>query len=145
LKFKRLLKDFDVEQKNLLKRSRQKRRNVNADGEPRTRVPSGIDKPSVVSDELYKFLELYGIEPGTEIARTKVVSYISNYVKKNNLKNPEVKKEIVPDEVLQALLTPPVTRLDKNDPESRLIYTYTGIQPCISHHFPKSNKTKATE
>ena len=58
------------------------------------RKPSGFAKPTVISDELCFFL---GKPNGTEMARTEVTKYITQYIKENNLQSVENKKKIIPD------------------------------------------------
>ena len=48
------------------------------------RKPSGFAKPSLISDALCEFL---GKPKGTEMARTSVTSFITEYIKNNNLQN----------------------------------------------------------
>merc|ERR1711904_609601 len=65
------------------------------------RTPSGFAKPSIITDELCKFLN----KPlGTKMARTDVTREVNNYIKKHNLQNPENKKKISPEKTLRALL-----------------------------------------
>ena len=65
------------------------------------RTPSGFAKPSVITDELCKFLN----KPlGSKMARTDVTREVNNYIKKHNLQNPDNKKKISPDKTLRTLL-----------------------------------------
>ena len=88
------------------------------------RAPSGFAKPSVISAELCEFL---GKPSGTEIARTDVTKFLTQYIKKNELQQPENKRVIVPDEKLKKLLK--VTPTD--------IVTYFNLQKFMKAHFPK--------
>ena len=87
-----------------------------------TKPPSGFAKPSLITDELCKFLNK---ETGTEMARTQVTKELNNYIKENNLQNPDKKTFINPDEKLKKLL--------KTDQS----FTYFQLQKHISHLFPK--------
>ena len=87
-----------------------------------TKPPSGFAKPSLITDELCKFLNK---ETGTEMARTQVTKELNNYIKENNIKNPDKKTFINPDEKLKKLL--------KTDQS----FTYFQLQKHISHLFPK--------
>lgn len=87
-----------------------------------TKPPSGFAKPSLITDELCKFLNK---ETGTEMARTQVTKELNNYIKQNNLQNPDKKTFINPDEKLKKLL--------KTDQS----FTYFELQKHMSHLFPK--------
>lgn len=86
------------------------------------KIPSGFAKPSVVTDELCKFLNK---EVGTEIARTQVTKEINDYIKEHNLQNPDKKTFIDPDEKLKKLL-----KVDNS-------FTYFELQKHMSQLFPK--------
>ena len=95
------------------------------------RKPSGFAKPSLISDELCEFL---GKPKGTEMARTHVTSFITDYIKNNNLQNPKNKKEIILDDKLSKLIT-----VGDNDDT----LTYFNIQKYMKHHY-KSSSSSAT-
>jgi len=63
--------------------------------------PHGFAIPSKVSNELCAFM---GKEPGTLIARTEVTKKLTEYINTHQLKNPENKRQILPDAVLTSLL-----------------------------------------
>ena len=94
------------------------------------RKPSGFAKPSLISDALCEFL---GKPKGTEMARTSVTSFITEYIKNNNLQNPENKKEIILDDKLSKLITV--------DGDATL--TYFNIQKYMKHHYKSSGSTAA--
>ena len=78
------------------KLSNKKRRKGN-------RAPSGFVKPSLISDELAKFLD----KPcGTEMARTDVTREINKYIRANNLQDKSNGRKINPDKQLTQLLMP---------------------------------------
>ena len=80
------------------KQSIKKRRKGN-------RAPSGFVKPSLISDELAKFLD----KPcGTEMARTDVTREINKYIRANNLQDKNNGRKINPDKQL----THPISRED---------------------------------
>ena len=91
------------------------------------RAPSGITKPTNVSDAICEFM---GKPKGSLIARTEVTKFITNYIKEKNLKDANVKRHINPDASLRKLL---------NVPQSEQL-TYFNLQKYMSAHFP-SNKT----
>jgi upstream activation factor subunit UAF30 len=92
------------------------------------RKPSGFAKPSVLSDALCEFLE---IPLKSELARTDVTKKILQYVKDNNLQNPEEKRYIILDDKLNKLLNP--------KPDEKV--TYFNIQRLLKIHYPPSKKT----
>ena len=71
------------------------------------REPTGFAKPTVISEELCVFL---GKPNGSEMARTEVTKYMSNYIKEHDLQHHKDKRKIVPDRKLTKLL-----KLQKND------------------------------
>tara|TARA_Y100000748_G_C15474762_1_gene480306 strand:+ start:552 stop:1226 length:675 start_codon:yes stop_codon:yes gene_type:complete len=93
-----------------------------------TRAPSGFVKPSLISDELAKFL---GRDKGTEMARTDVTREINKYIRANSLQDKENGRKINADPPLKALL--------KIDDEVAL--TYFNLQRYMGPHFPKQAKT----
>lgn len=130
---KKMQRDHEHAIKEASKRSRKKRvRDENS-----TRKPSGFASPVVVSDELYSFLESFGIKKGDPIARTDVTRYVTTYIKDKDLQNPENRREIVPDTVLDRLFGPAMEHKDPNDATSPLVYTYLKLQRYLSQHFPK--------
>lgn len=88
------------------------------------RAPSGITKPTQVSDEICTFM---GVNKGTLVARTEVTKFITNYIKTHNLKDTSVPRKINPDNKLQSLL---------NVPGSETL-TYFNLQKYLTKHFPK--------
>jgi len=89
--------------------------------------PSGFAKPTLVTNDLCKFMNR---EEGSEIARTDVTKALISYIENNNLKNSENKKIIIPDEKLKNLLGIE----DKKD----ITLTYFNIQKYMNKHFVKS-------
>ena len=65
------------------------------------KAPSGFAVASLISNDLADFLNL---PHGSEIARTEVTAKVIQYVKDNNLQNPEKKVQIIPDEKLTKIL-----------------------------------------
>ena len=93
------------------------------------REPSGFAKPSLISDELCKFLNL---PKGSQMARTAVTQEVNKYIKAHNLQNPENKKKIKPDKTLCGLLN---IQADSDD------LTYFSMQKYLKDHFPKDDTT----
>tara|TARA_B100000963_G_scaffold348477_1_gene356107 strand:- start:924 stop:1367 length:444 start_codon:yes stop_codon:yes gene_type:complete len=88
------------------------------------RKPSGFAKPGSISDELCQFLN---VPIGTELARTAVTKMLTEYIKTNNLQNPDNKKEIIRDAALKKIIT--------IEPGSKL--TYFNLQKYMKHHYTK--------
>lgn len=134
---KAVQKDVLHLQKAAAKRSRRSAvaGDGSADGQAATRRPSGFAKPSLLSDDLCKFL---GMENGSLIARTDVTRAITKYVKENNLFDAADKRTIVPDAKLSALLnTKPA--VDGTTPK----ITYFNLQSHIKQHFIKDTPPAA--
>jgi chromatin remodeling complex protein RSC6 len=88
------------------------------------KAPSGIVKPTNISDEMCSFM---GKPPGTQLARTEVTKYITGYIKQHNLQDSVSKRNINPDAKLKSLLAIP-------DGE---VLTYFNLQKYMKVHFPK--------
>jgi len=120
--------------KDASKRSKKKKV-IRDDSNPRK--PSGFASPVVVSDQLYSFLEQFGVKNTDPVARTDVTRYITSYIKDKDLQNPEHRREIIPDDALRTLFGPAMEPKDPNDSNSPLVYTYLKLQKYLSSHFPK--------
>ena len=103
---------------------RKMKRDMIPEHERKPRQPSGFAKPTYLSNDLCTFLEL---PSGSEIPRTEVTRRLLNYVKENNLQNPESKREILMDDKLKSLLKP-------QDDE---VVTYFNIQRLLKIHYVK--------
>lgn len=97
-----------------------------------SRKPSGFIKPTLISDELAKFL---GKNLGTEMARTEVSKEINNYIRINNLQDKENGRKIHPDAKLSSLLN-----IKPGDEP----LTYFNLQRFMKHHFVKTEVVVAT-
>ena len=133
---RKLLKDFDLEVKNLSKKKKRVQ-------DP-NKKPSGLQKPVRISNELLAFLKKYsGVNSNDPIPRCDVVKYISSYIREHNLKNPELKREIQlnrdPNNELPKLFKP-ATYVDKNLEEKGAFYCDISIQRDIAHHFLKDDE-----
>ena len=117
---KKWTRELKASQKQSIKR---KRKSGN-------RAPSGFVKPTLISDELAKFLEK---PTGSEMARTEVTRDINKYIRTNNLQDKENGRKINPDKKLAALL-----KLKTTDE-----LTYFNLQRYMSPHFAKANKDVA--
>lgn len=86
------------------------------------REPSGFAKPTEISKDLCDFL---GKTYGTEMARTEVTKYLTQYIKQHNLQEPADKRKIKPDPKLSKLLG-----CSKTDE-----VTYFNLQKWMKPHF----------
>jgi len=105
---------------------------VNAKRKRKTgnRSPSGFVKPTLISDELAKFLQK---PTGTEMARTEVTREINTYIRAHNLQDKANGRKINPDKQLAALL-----KIQSGDE-----LTYFNLQRYMSPHFAKASQTKS--
>ena len=121
--YKLLEKLVSRELKNAVKNSRKKKSLKN-------RQPSGFVKPTLISDELAKFL---GKTIGTEMARTDVSKEINQYIRLNSLQDKSNGRKIIPDNKLATLLK--ITGDDE--------LTYFNLQQYMKHHFIKLDNAVA--
>ncbi len=118
--YKVLEKSVSRELKNASKSKRSKKApNPN-------RQPSGFVKPSVISDELIKFL---GKESGTMMSRVEVSKEINAYITANQLKDKVSGRQINPDAKLAKLL-----KVGKDE-----VLTYFNLQKYLKIHFIKAD------
>jgi chromatin remodeling complex protein RSC6 len=94
------------------------------------RSPSGFVKPTLISDELAKFLQK---PSGTEMARTEVTREINGYIRSHNLQDKQNGRKINPDTELATLL-----KIGSNEE-----LTYFNLQRYMSPHFAKANAKPA--
>ena len=117
---KQLQKNYKKEVKELKRKCKKPRKG----GDPtKKRAPSGFAKPTGLTPELCKFLN---VPADTKLARTQVTKEITAYIKEHSLQNQENKKIILPDKKLQALL--------KSGKEE---VTYFNLQKFMKVHFIK--------
>ena len=90
------------------------------------RKPAGFAKPTRMSAALCDFL---GVAHDTEIPRTEVTKMLTQYIKQNELQNPDNKREIKMDDKLSTLLNPP------ND----VTITFFTLQTYMKPHFVKTD------
>ena len=89
------------------------------------RSPSGFVKPTLISDELAKFLQK---PSGTEMARTEVTREINGYIRAHDLQDKKNGRKINPDVSLATLL-----KIVDGDE-----LTYFNLQRYMSPHFAKA-------
>ena len=112
-------------EKQVHRKMKQLEKEVKKNKNKGNRQPSGFAKPTRISSELCKFMEL---PEGSEMARTEVTKYIIQYVKNNHLQNPTDAKLIKPNIQLKSLL-------EIKDKDGDL--TYFNIQRFMNKHFVK--------
>ena len=117
--FRALQKRAERELKASQKASQKRKRKTG------NRQPSGFVKPTLISDQLAKFL---GKAKGSELARTEVTREINAYIRANKLQDPTNGRKINPDSKLKTLLN--LTASDE--------LTYFNLQKYMSPHFAKA-------
>ena len=110
-------------EKNVKKQMKQYEREIKKQSKNKKKKPSGFAVPTTVSEKLSDFM---GLTEGQQIARTEVTKYNINYIKTNNLQNPNNNQSILPDTKLKSLFD--------NDTEE---ITYFNIQKHMNKHFIK--------
>ena len=92
-------------------------------------VRSGLRQDVEISDKLAEFC---GWELGSKHSRTDVTKVICSYINLHELKNPNAKNIVLPDEKLMNILDNP----DK-EPLGDDGISFPKIQQYIKHHYPK--------
>ena len=121
-------------QKNVhryIKDANKRRRTRVTDPNKPKRAPSGFAKPALISSELCSFL---GKPQGTEMARTEVTKYLTDYIRDRKLQDKENRRKIVPNKELKKLL----------NVKSGEELTYFNLQKYMKPHFPKPASASAT-
>jgi upstream activation factor subunit UAF30 len=109
-------------QRSVEKEMRHSNRRSKKQSNKPKREPSGFAKPTEISHQLCDFLS----KPyGTEMARTEVTKYLTQYIKQHNLQEPADKRRIKPDGKLSKLLG------CENGDE----VTYFNLQKWMKPHF----------
>ena len=116
--------------RHMKENSKKNKKRKNLDPNRPKRAPSGFAKPALISVELCSFL---GKPEGTEMARTEVTKYLTQYIKENKLQDEANRRKILPDKQLQQLLN-----VGKGDE-----VTYFNLQKYMKVHFPKSAVSSA--
>jgi chromatin remodeling complex protein RSC6 len=119
-----LEKDFNAVVRALSKKKNKHRNNEN-------RALSGFAMPSLLSKEMYTFLD---IQEGTLIPRKQVTRMLNEYIKENNLRNEGDRRIILPDDNLKRIFN-----CTENDN-----VTYFNLQSYVKHHFIKEIKVVPT-
>lgn len=96
---------------------------------------SGFMKAVPISKDMAKFCNW---DASQQRSRVEVTKYLCNYIKENNLQNPEKRTEINPDEKLASLLGLKVDPKTKKVAAGQPTLTYPGLQKRIQTHFNKT-------
>tara|TARA_B100000524_G_scaffold222093_1_gene117141 strand:+ start:313 stop:771 length:459 start_codon:yes stop_codon:yes gene_type:complete len=88
------------------------------------KVQRGFTKPTNISNDLATFMNLSNNQL---VSRSDVTKFINQYIKNNNLQDPNNKKNILPDSKLSSILD---YNLDNNE-----AITYFSIQKHLNKHF----------
>ena len=126
--FEVLLYQFTKLQKQMKKVLKQQKKEGIDESKPK--ILSGFAKPTQISEELAKFLN---IDKDELIARTQVTKLINNYVKENNLQNLENKREIIMNDALKKLVDIP----------DDVTLSFFNLQKYIKHHYPTSKTVQS--
>lgn len=92
---------------------------------------SGFAMPSLLSDELYEFLN---IEKGTKVPRKDVTKMMNDYIKSNELREEKDKRLIRPNAALHKIFKS--TDADE--------ISYFNLQKYMKHHFIKASDIAGT-
>jgi len=106
---------------NKVKKDLEKRKNK------KKNKTSAFSKPTAISEELCKFMNL---PKDTQKSRIEVTNFIIGYIKEKNLQNSDDKRIILPDKKLKNILS--VSKEDK--------VTYFNLQSHLKRHFIKDVK-----
>ena len=118
--------DYQVLEKSVSRELKNASKNTRSKKAPNpNRQPSGFIKPSVISEEIIKFL---GKEPGTMMSRVEVSKEINAYITANQLKDKVSGRQINPDAKLTNLL-----KIGKDE-----VLTYFNLQKYLKIHFIKA-------
>ena len=96
---------------------------------------SALQRPVAISNELCSFL---GFPENTEHSRQEVTSSINNYIKTNNLQDPNNRRFILLDTTPEAKNLKALLR----NPDQPV--TFFNIQRYLKPHYPPSEKDKKT-
>jgi chromatin remodeling complex protein RSC6 len=91
---------------------------------------SGFLKPVIISSDMAKFT---GWDPDELRSRVDVTKHICNYIRENNLQNPQDRRQIIADKKLSKLLD------YSNDDDDKPL-TYYRIQTYMKKHFTNPPK-----
>lgn len=85
---------------------------------------TGVNKPIIVSPQMYEFLGAYGVKDGELVSLASCVKFISTYIKEHSLFCENSNKDFATDDTLQKLF------LESDGSK----YTLTKLASYIKHH-----------
>lgn len=125
LHFSSVINQIKGLEKTVKKKMKQQRREMDKNEKKmkkkKAKSQSNVAIPIDVSEKLSRFM---GLKEGQQVARMEVTKYIMDYIKTNNLLNPNNNQYIVPDSKLNTLFS------DNNES-----LTYFNMQKHINKHF----------
>lgn len=95
----------------------------------------GILEESKITPELAAFLN---VDKDTSIRRPQVTKAIGNYVRENNLANPDNKRIFKTDDNLKKILGEPRFLIEKKNPALGEGFSYFNLQSYLKPHFVKN-------
>ena len=124
---KTLALNVKILQKEVLKERREYLKIISKNTKKKKKNVSGFAKPTLISNDLADVLNM---SRGSKLARTEVTKLLSEYIKKNNLQNPENKKEILLDDNLDKLFGKYI--------QGKKAIEWFGMQKHLKYHFIKT-------
>ena len=121
-----------ADMKKLMKQIKKMNKEEVEGDEDKPKKLSGFAKPMKMSKELCEFL---GVSTDTLMARTEVTKEINKYVKEHSLQNPSNKRELILDDKLRTILSPP----------EDVTLTFFNLQKYMSCHYQKESKETETK
>jgi len=118
-----IYKNLITLKKDYLRIVNQSKKNHEKDALRKNKMQSGFTKPRPISNELCDF---FNIEKGSLMGRNVVTSEINNYIVDNNLRDPNDRRIILPNNQLKKLLD-----IENED----IILSYFNIQTYLKQHF----------
>tara|TARA_Y100000389_G_C17468992_1_gene528499 strand:+ start:4896 stop:5522 length:627 start_codon:yes stop_codon:yes gene_type:complete len=126
------LKTLQKDVNKAMKSGKRTRRVTEVDPNAPKKV-SALQRPVAISNELCSFL---GFDENTEHSRQEVTTSINNYIKTNNLQDPENRRFILLETTPEAKKLKALLR----DPDQPV--TFFNIQRYLKPHYPPSEKDK---
>ena len=126
---------------NNKKLKKQNSKNKKVEKKKRKVTTSGFDKEVNLTKEAKTFITKSckgNVGEGHTVSRRDVNKYIHDYIKANNLQDPDNRRWIKPDKALQTILSPLSNEKNKNGTvDSEIGYNYFNLQRYIKHIFVK--------
>jgi chromatin remodeling complex protein RSC6 len=114
--------------------NKEQKKNTKAPKRKTSSGNHGILEESKITPELAAFLN---VDKDTSIRRPQVTKAIGNYVRENNLANPENKRVFKTDDNLKKILGEPRFLIEKKNPSLGAGFSYFNLQSYLKPHFVK--------